>query len=393
MSTLFVLLLIIVGISKINANCCTCCFPGQQPICQTPGINLPSCDECTSNFCTQHVKGCQGRYVCDVTCKSDSSTTSTKAKSSSTQTSSWNTYYYVRKTSNEKRSDYIKCETSTSTSVITEPRTISTRRRTLSTRDKRATIYISTAIRKNATIISSTSNTGIIVYTTSSTTKGSTSLATLRSANMSKSSRTTEKYTRSSFTTNKSTTTYASMSTTKISSPTSTKSTTTIASSNTMENATQTSSTINKRSIKQAIFNTTENNSINLSSTALKIQSYVTSFSTETTTVVSTKTTEQIFITTHSVTISTDMYTSSKLIKSREQNGSGLILIFSLSIAVSLLSCLLIALLVYKLCNKEILEEEEDEEQRQLSTPYHIINSTSNTESTMSSSQWKRTSF
>ncbi|CAF3994307.1 unnamed protein product [Rotaria magnacalcarata] len=305
----------------------------------------------------------------------------------------WNTYYYVRKTSNEKRSDYIKCETSTSTSVITEPRTISTRRRTLSTRDKRATIYISTAIRKNATIISSTSNTGIIVYTTSSTTKGSTSLATLRSANMSKSSRTTEKYTRSSFTTNKSTTTYASMSTTKISSPTSTKSTTTIASSNTMENATQTSSTINKRSIKQAIFNTTENNSINLSSTALKIQSYVTSFSTETATVVSTKTTEQIFITTHSVTISTDMYTSSKLIKSREQNGSGLILIFSLSIAVSLLSCLLIALLVYKLCNKEILEEEEDEEQRQLSTPYHIINSTSNTESTMSSSQWKRTSF
>ncbi|CAF1275761.1 unnamed protein product [Rotaria magnacalcarata] len=87
MSTLFVLLLIIVGISKINANCCTCCFPGQQPICQTPGINLPSCDECTSNFCAQHVKGCQGRYVCDVTCKSDSSTTSTKAKSSSTQTS------------------------------------------------------------------------------------------------------------------------------------------------------------------------------------------------------------------------------------------------------------------------------------------------------------------
>ncbi|CAF3756184.1 unnamed protein product [Rotaria socialis] len=291
----------------------------------------------------------------------------------------WNTYDYVRKISNEKRPDYIKCEISTPASMTTEPWTISTRRSTLSTIDKQATIYISSAIHKNATIISSTSNTGIIVYTTSSTTKGSTSLATLRSVNMSKSSHTAKKYTHSSFTT--------------------TKSTTAIASPSTIENVTQTSSTTNKRPIKQPIFNTTENSSINISSTAHKIQSYATSFSTETTTIVSTKATEQIFITTHSVTISTDMYTSSKSIKSTERNGSRLILIFSLSIVVSLLSCLLIALLVYKLCNKEILgedgdEEDEDEKQRrQLSTPFCVLNSTSNTESAMSSSQWKRRLF
>jgi hypothetical protein len=79
MWTFILAILLTIGVSVINGNSCACCFPGQAHVCQTPAIDLPSCDDCTSFFCANHVKGCQGTPPCTVECKSDSTSTSTSA--------------------------------------------------------------------------------------------------------------------------------------------------------------------------------------------------------------------------------------------------------------------------------------------------------------------------
>ncbi len=76
MWTFILAILLTIGVSVINGNSCTCCFPGQAHVCQTPAINLPSCDDCTSFFCANHIKGCQGT-PCTVECTSDSTSSST----------------------------------------------------------------------------------------------------------------------------------------------------------------------------------------------------------------------------------------------------------------------------------------------------------------------------
>ncbi|CAF1437033.1 unnamed protein product [Adineta steineri] len=75
------------GVSIINSDRCVCCFPNQSHSCQTPAIDLP-CNECTSDFCAQHVKGCQGFPACKAECMSSSSTTTTMPSPSSTMTTS-----------------------------------------------------------------------------------------------------------------------------------------------------------------------------------------------------------------------------------------------------------------------------------------------------------------
>jgi hypothetical protein len=83
MSTLIFLIFLTIGVSITNGNYCACCFPNEPHTCQTPGINLPSCDDCTSSFCANHVKGCQGVPQCTAECQSTSSTTTTASRSSS----------------------------------------------------------------------------------------------------------------------------------------------------------------------------------------------------------------------------------------------------------------------------------------------------------------------
>ncbi|CAF1362133.1 unnamed protein product [Adineta steineri] len=75
------------GVSIINSDRCACCFPNQSHNCQTPAIDLP-CNECTSDFCAQHVKGCQGFPACKAECMSSSSSTTTMPSPSSTMTTS-----------------------------------------------------------------------------------------------------------------------------------------------------------------------------------------------------------------------------------------------------------------------------------------------------------------
>ena len=71
------------SISVTSGVSCACCFPRQPDECQTTAISLPSCEECSSSFCANHVKGCQGAPPCISKCIGNSSTTNTPVPSSS----------------------------------------------------------------------------------------------------------------------------------------------------------------------------------------------------------------------------------------------------------------------------------------------------------------------
>jgi len=74
-----------IGVPIINGDTCFCCFPWLARQCQPIGFEV-LCTDCTSFFCAQHVKGCQGS-PCAAECQSTStSTTTTTISSSSTTT-------------------------------------------------------------------------------------------------------------------------------------------------------------------------------------------------------------------------------------------------------------------------------------------------------------------
>ncbi len=85
MLTLILFTFLSIEVSLLNGNSCTCCFPFPTQECQTPGFDIPSCADCTSSFCAQHVKGCQGD-PCQAECNSKSSSTTTPMYSTSTET-------------------------------------------------------------------------------------------------------------------------------------------------------------------------------------------------------------------------------------------------------------------------------------------------------------------
>lgn len=81
MLTLILFIFLSVGVSIINGSSCACCFPWVAESCQTPGFPV-FCEDCTSFFCANHVKGCQGT-PCKAVCIPDSSSTTTTVSSSS----------------------------------------------------------------------------------------------------------------------------------------------------------------------------------------------------------------------------------------------------------------------------------------------------------------------
>jgi len=81
MLTLILFIFLSVGVSIINGSSCACCFPWVAESCQTPGFPV-FCENCTSFFCANHVKGCQGT-PCKAVCIPDSSSTTTTVSSSS----------------------------------------------------------------------------------------------------------------------------------------------------------------------------------------------------------------------------------------------------------------------------------------------------------------------
>jgi hypothetical protein len=87
MLALIVLIFSCIGVSIINSHSCSCCFPNLPHTCETMAIDLALCTECTSVFCANHVKGCQGSPQCEAICNNDSSSTVTTSTSSFTVTS------------------------------------------------------------------------------------------------------------------------------------------------------------------------------------------------------------------------------------------------------------------------------------------------------------------
>ncbi len=81
MLTFIFFIFLSIGVSIINGDTCQCCFSWQTEGCQVPSIYIP-CEDCTSFFCANHVKGCQGTPPCRAECIHDSSSTTTKASSS-----------------------------------------------------------------------------------------------------------------------------------------------------------------------------------------------------------------------------------------------------------------------------------------------------------------------
>ena len=84
MLMLVLFIILVTRVPLINSATCACCFPIQPNDCQTPAIDLPFCSDCTSFFCANHVKGCQGSPPCKAECKSGTSTTTIPTTTSST---------------------------------------------------------------------------------------------------------------------------------------------------------------------------------------------------------------------------------------------------------------------------------------------------------------------
>lgn len=87
MRTAVLLVFLTIAVSTVHSYTCACCFPNIPDTCETMAIDLSSCDQCTSFFCANHVKGCQGAQ-CTAICKSSSGPTSVRPLSSSTLHSS-----------------------------------------------------------------------------------------------------------------------------------------------------------------------------------------------------------------------------------------------------------------------------------------------------------------
>lgn len=262
----------------------------------------------------------------------------------------WNMYDYVRRAPEKQRSEYIKCAIPTSASTTFSQSITHTQPTTYTASSSTTKTFKSHSFSTSATINSTTNSSPSITNRTqtSSTTKTSST----------------------------------SISSTTV--------TTTISNLlfDTTEDFPYTQSITNTFTTESTLSNTTENYNIITSSHISYNQTEATLFSSKTST-------SFITVTFPITTMSINIYNISKSTRLTQQKASKFILILFPFIAISLLSCLLIAFLIctiYQRSRKRTEDDEDEEDNGYFNTPSHFISSKLNAASIISS-QWHRTSF